>query len=136
MSKNSPKKSAPPPDSVGASPVTREMVQARARACALAAGRAPPQVAQIDYERAKRELTGSSDWARQEAMLDSIPAAKRHEPVPDSSGGSVPESPSEDEDDEGRGETEQLVDLGVEEAAKDQMRQAARTAKEQDQVEP
>jgi hypothetical protein len=40
----------------------------------------------------------------------------------------VPESPSEDEDDEGRSETEQLVDGGAEEAERDRMFQAARAA--------
>jgi hypothetical protein len=48
--------------------------------------------------------------------------------VPDSTGDQVPESPSEDEDDEGRSETEQLVDEGAEEAERDRMFQAARAA--------
>lgn len=51
--------------------VTREMVYARTRSLAFADGRAPQNVQQIDYERAKRELTGLSDHFHQEAMLDS-----------------------------------------------------------------
>jgi len=35
-------------------------------------------------------------------MLESIPEAKRWDPVPGSTGRQLPESPSEDEDDEGR----------------------------------
>jgi hypothetical protein len=30
-------------------------------------------VSQADYEQAKRELTGESDWDRQEAALESQP---------------------------------------------------------------
>lgn len=50
-------------------PVTREMVYARTRALALRAGRVPPMVWQIDYEQAKRELTGESESERQDAVL-------------------------------------------------------------------
>ena len=113
---------------IGIGPVTREMVQARTRELALIAGRIPPHVSQADYEQAKRELTGESDLDRQDAMLDSIPEAERWDPVPGSTGRQVPESPSEDEDDEGRSESEQLVEEGVEEAERDQMLQAARAA--------
>lgn len=112
-------------NSAGIGPVTREMVHARTRELALIAGRVPPHVSQADYEQARRELTGESDLDRQDAMLDAIPEARRGDPVPDSTGRQVPESPSEDEDDEGRSETVQLVDEGVEEAARDQMLQAA-----------
>ena len=89
-----------------------------------------------DYDQAKRELTGESDIDRQEAMLESIPEAKRWDPVPGSTGRQVPESPSEDEDDEGRSESEQLVDEGAEEAERDQMFQAALAAEKKDRGEP
>jgi hypothetical protein len=120
----------------GIGPVTREMVQTRARELALIAGRSPPHVTQLDYEQAKRELTGGSDMDRQDAMLESIPEAKRGDPVPGSAGRQLPESPSEDEDDEGRSETEQLVDEGAEEAGRDQMLQAARAAGKTAQRDP
>lgn len=55
----------------GNEPITREMVQARTRELAIIAGRPPPQVSQVDYEQAKRELTGESDLDRQNAVLDS-----------------------------------------------------------------
>ena len=102
----------------------------RARELALLAGHVPLQVRQSDYEQAKRELTGESDVDRQDAMLDSLPEAKRWDPVPGSTGRQAPESPSEDEDQEGRSETEQLVDEGAAEAERDRMFQIARrTAK-------
>lgn len=113
-------------NSVGVGPVTRAMVHARARELALIAGHSPPYVSQAEYEQAKRELTGEADIDRQEAILESLPESKRWDPVPSSSGHQVPEAPSEDEDDEGRSETEQLVDEGMEEASRDRMFQAAR----------
>ncbi len=58
--------------------VTRERVHARTRELALIAGRTPPHVAQVDYEQAKREVTGESDIERQEAVLNQclIPVAR------------------------------------------------------------
>lgn len=97
----------------GIGPVSRAMVHARARGLALIAGRAPADVSQLDYEQAKRELTGESDMDRQDALLDALPEAIRWDPVPGSEGKQAPESPTEDEDDEGRSETEQLVDEGA-----------------------
>jgi hypothetical protein len=118
--------------SVGIGPVTREMVRARAREIALMAGRAPPHVSQADHDQAKRELTGGADMDRQDAALESIPESERADPVPDSTGRQTPESASEDEDDEGRSETEQLVGEGVEEAERDQRLQAAQAAEKID----
>lgn len=53
--------------------LTREKVRMRARALALIEGRTPIEVLQTDYEQAKRELTGKSGLAQQEAMLDLLP---------------------------------------------------------------
>jgi hypothetical protein len=94
----------------------------------LIAGRPPPHVAQTDYEQAKRELTGESEIDPREATLEAIPESERWNPVPGSAGRQAPESPSEDEDDEGRSESEQLAEEGVGEAEHDQMLQAARAA--------
>ena len=135
MGKNPLSKGVLTENSVGIGPVTREMVQARTRELALIAGRAPPHVTQADYEQAKRELTGESDMDRQDTMLESIPETKRWDPVPGSTGRQVPESPSEDEDDEGRSESEQLVDEGAEEAGRDRMFQAAQATEKKDRRE-
>jgi hypothetical protein len=110
----------------GIGPVTRTMVNSRAHELAVIAGRAPLHVTQADYQQAKRELTGESDEDRQDAILDALPETKRWDPVPGSTGRQAPESPSEDEDDEGRSETELLVDQGAEEAERDRLLQAAR----------
>lgn len=50
--------------------VTREMLYARTTELAIIAGRSSHQIKQIDYERAKYELTGELDFDRQQAMLD------------------------------------------------------------------
>jgi hypothetical protein len=136
MEKNSPSKGVSTASFTATGPVTREMVHARARERAVIAGRSPLQVAQVDYEDAKRELTGESDMDRQEAMLDSIPEAKRWDPVPGSAGHQAPESPDEDEDSEGNNESAQLVEEGVNEAESDQMLQAAREAEKRISLEP
>ena len=116
-------------NTVGIGSVTREMVRSRARELAMIAGHTPSHVTQADYERAKRELTGESDRDRQDAILDALPETKRWDPVPGSTGHQAPESPSEDEDDAGRSETEQLVNEGMMDAARDQMLQAAKATK-------
>ena len=118
-------------NSAGIGPVTPEMVQARARELALIAGREPSSFSPADYERARRELTGGSDLDRQDAIIEALPETKRGDPVPGSEGRQAREAPSEDEDDEGRSETEQLVDEGAIEAERDRMLQAARLAKKE-----
>jgi hypothetical protein len=112
----------------GIGPVTREMVHARAQELALIARRPREHITQADYEQAKRELTGGADIDSQTELLESLPESKRWDMVPGSAGHQVPETPNEDEDDEGRSESTQLVEEGVNEAEHDQMLQAARAA--------
>jgi hypothetical protein len=50
-------------------PVTRDQVCARTRELARRAGRVPPDVTQIDFEQAKRDVTGENDRALQELAL-------------------------------------------------------------------
>ncbi len=110
-------------------PVTPGLVQTRARELALMAGRPASEVSPADLAQAERELTGGPDLDRLDAVLEALPETKRWDPVPGSEGQQAPESPSEDEDDEGRSETEQLVEEGAEEADRDRMLQAARLAR-------
>ena len=51
-------------------PVTRQMVYTRTLELASLAGRTSCQIKQMHYERAKRELTGESDFDKQQAVLD------------------------------------------------------------------
>lgn len=50
--------------------ITRQMVHDRTLELALIDGRNSLQIKQVDYEQAKRELTGESDFARQQQILD------------------------------------------------------------------
>jgi len=120
----------------GIGSVTAERVRTRARELALIAGHPAGHVTPADYDRAKRELTGEPDIDPKEALLEAAPESDRWNPVPGSPGHQAPESPSEDEDEEGRSETEQLVNEGVEEAERDQMLQAAREAEKKSRREP
>jgi hypothetical protein len=50
--------------------VTRQMVHDRTLELALLDGRNNFQIRQADYEQAKRELTGESDFDRQQEIFD------------------------------------------------------------------
>ena len=126
MNKNPLNKGILTENAIGIGTVTLEMVEERANELAAIAGRIPPQASTIDYEEARRELTGESNIDVQAALLESIPESERWDPVPGSTGRHTPDSFGEDEDSEGRSESAQLVEEGVREAEHDQMLEAAR----------
>jgi nucleotide-binding universal stress UspA family protein len=111
---------------------TVEQVRARAREIALLAGHGVGHVTPADYEQAKREMMDEPAQETKETLLEAAPESDRWNPVPGSPGHRAPETPPEDEDVEGRSETEQLVNQGVEDAERDQMVQAARAASRKD----
>lgn len=49
--------------------VTPHMVRSRTVELAINAGRSSIEISQRDYEQAKRELTGETDFERQQAVL-------------------------------------------------------------------
>ncbi len=53
-------------------PMIRKMVHERTRELALAAGRDPLQVTHSDYQRARRDITGESEFERQDAVLNAL----------------------------------------------------------------
>ena len=120
----------------GSDPAPREREHERMPALTWGAARVPPQESPAADEKAKRESTRAAGTDRQEAILDSISEVKQWDPVPGSTGRQMPEPPSEDEDDEGRSESEQLVDRGVADAERDQLFQAARAAEKKSEREP
>ena len=128
MNKNPLNKGVLTENGIGIGTVTPEMVGARACELAVIAGRVPPQPSQVDYEQAKRELTGESDMDVLEAVLELIPESERWDPMPGSTGRHTMESFGEDEDSEGRSESAQLFEEGIKEAEHDQMLQAALAA--------
>ena len=116
----------------GIGTVTQEMVLKRARELAIINGHSPNHVSKSELQQAKRELTGGVDISPKEAALESAPESKRWDPLPGSTGHKAPESSDEDEDSEGRSESAQLVEEGVNEAEHDQMLQAAKAAARRD----
>jgi hypothetical protein len=86
MNKNPLNKGVLTENAIGIGTVTPAMVEARARELAVIAGRVPPQPSQVDYEQAKRELTGEPEMDLQEAALELIPESEGWDPVPGSTG--------------------------------------------------
>ena len=111
---------------VGVGTVNSEMVRARAVELAVINGRCGQDMSKADWEEAKRELTGGKEMDLWQTSQESLPEEERWDPVPGSTGFQVPDSPPEDEDDDGRSEGAQLFEQGVAEAEHDQMLQAAR----------
>jgi hypothetical protein len=135
MKKNPLNKGVLTDNAAGIGTVTNEMVEVRAQELAIIAGRVPPEPSKIDYEQAKRELTGEAEIDPQEAALEMIPETEGWDPVPGSTGSHTLDSLGEDEDSEGRSESAQLVEEGIKEAEHDQMLQAAREAQKNDRDE-
>jgi hypothetical protein len=116
----------------GIGTVTQEMVLKRARELALINGHNPDQASKSEIAQAKRELTGGADIDPEEEDLESVPESERGNLLRDSTGLKARESSDEDEDGEGRSESERLVEEGVSEAEHDQMLQAAKAAAKKD----
>lgn len=112
-------------NATGIGEVSSEMVEDRARELALIAGH---PMRQQDFEQALRELTGGNEMDPKQALLESFTEDKRWTPFPNSTGHQSQESASETEDEDGQGRSAQLFEEGVNEAAHDQMLQAAKAA--------
>ena len=119
-------------NSAGLGTVTRKMVRERAVELAIINGRPEQEVSKTDWEQAKRELTGRPDMDPKQALLEAAPGSERWDPVPGSTGHKVSATPSEDEDEEGRSDNEQLVVEGMAGAEHNQARQAASTVTKAD----
>lgn len=120
---------------LGIGPVTLERVHARARELAVINGHAAHEISQSDWDQANQELTGKLGMDKKEAFLESVPESERWNPLPGSPGHQAPEIPSEERDDEGRSQSEQLFEAGINEAEHEQMLQAMRIADEADRRE-
>ena len=117
---------------IGIGTVTEEMVHERATELAVINGRSSKEVSVFDLEQAKRELTGETDIDPKDALLELAPESERWDPVAGSIGHKVEATSNEDEDDEGRSDSERLVEEGVAEAGHDQMIEAAKAEQQED----
>ena len=118
----------------GIGTVTPAMIEARARELALINGHASKPT-EADYQQAKRELTGEEEIGPQEENLESLPESEGWDPVPASTGRQAVESLGEDEDAEGRSESAQMFEGGINEAEHDQMLRAAEAEQKSDERE-
>jgi hypothetical protein len=119
----------------GIGTVTAEMVLKRARELALINGHSPEHVSKSEFEQAKRELTGGEDIDPEEAALEEVAESEPGDSLRGSDGLKARENSDEDEDSEGRSETELIVEGGVSEAEHDQMLKAAKAAAKKDKEE-
>ncbi len=104
--------------------VTQELIDQRACDLARLAHRPDHEPTDEDFAQAERELTGGTDLDAEEKVIEALPESERWDPNRGSEGTQPPEVSNEDEDAEGRSETEQLVEGGAREAEHDQMMQA------------
>jgi len=122
-------------NTTGVGTVTREMVRKRAAELAVINGRTEQDVSTLDWEQARRELTGGPEMDPNEAVLEAAPESERWDPVPGTAGHIVPvPSVDENDDEDGRSLGEKLIEEGLHEAEHDQMLKATREAEKKDQV--
>src|SRR6266853_3844909 len=119
----------------GIGTVTPAMVEARARELAVINGHGSSGPTKADYQQAKCKLTGEEEIDPQEKNVESLPESEGWDPVPGSSGRQAAESLGEDEDAEGRSESAQMFEEGINEAEHDQMRRAAEAEQNSDERE-
>ena len=120
-------------NSAGIGTVTRKMVRERAAELAAIDGRPPQEASKSDWDEAKRELTDEPESDANEIALESAPESERWDPVAGSTGHKTLVTANDDEDDEGRSDSERLVEEGVAEAEHDQKLQAAKAHSQEDQ---
>lgn len=111
--------------------VSEEMLQKRAAELALINGRPKGSVSQADRDQARRELTDESDIDPKEEFLESVPESERWDPVSGSTGHEKDGMPYEDDED--MSDAQRLVQEGVQEAEHDQMLQAAKAQRSEDE---
>src|SRR6266852_6510472 len=122
-------------NAIGIGTVTPQMVEARARELAAINGHRSSEPSEADYQQAKRELTGEPEMDPQQESRESILESDGWDPVPGSTGRQAAESLGEDEDAEGRSESAQMFEEGINEAEHDQMRRAAGAEQKSDERE-
>jgi len=114
----------------GLGKVTRKIVRERALELALSHGRTAQEVSKADWEQAKRDLMVDAETEPKETASASAAESEGWNPTPASEGQVVPVPSGDDEDDEGRSDTERLVEKGAEQAAREQADEAKRDAQE------
>src|SRR6266478_9398253 len=120
----------------GIGTVTPAMIEARARELAVINGHGSSRPTKADYQQAKCKLTGEEEIDPQEKNVESLPESEGWDPVPGSSGRQAAECLGGDEDAEGRSESAQMFEEGINEAEHNQMLRAAESDEKTDELEP
>jgi hypothetical protein len=107
---------------------TPEMVEQRAREIARINERNPDQFTDADWEQARAELTGTPSRGSSEDSGESADSLSERGSIPGESGREIPRVPLKDE----ALLDERLASRGVEEAAHDQMVEAAKSDQKQE----
>ena len=107
---------------------TPELVEKRAREIALINERNPDEFTDADWEQARRELLGNEPVAAAEDVEEIADHMSERDEVPGDTGHRAPRAGVDDDEMLG----EQLVTDGLEEAAHDQMVEAAREDQKQE----
>jgi len=107
---------------------TEEMVTQRARELALIDERNLDQFTDADWEQARRELTGVEMSGSPEDALEAAAALSERSSIPGETGREIPRVAPKDE----ALLDERLASRGVEEAAHDQMVEAAKSDQKQE----
>ncbi len=107
---------------------TPELVEKRAREIALIHERKPDEFTDADWDQARRELLGTETVASADDVDEVVDHLSDRDDVPGDTGHRAPRAGFEDDEMLG----EQLVTGGLEEAAHDQMVEAAREDQEQE----
>ena len=105
-----------------------ELVEKRAREIALIDERNPDEFTDTDWEQARRELVGSEIIPPAEDTEELVASVSDRDSVPGETGHRSPRAGLDEEENLG----EQLVSGGLEEAAHDQMLEAAKGDQEQE----
>jgi len=113
-------------DAAGPGKTNRKHARERAVELALGKGRPPHEVSKSDWEQAKRELRSKPDMDTKEPVHHSAAESEGWGAASGSGGYKVHVPSGDEEDDDGRSDTERLVERGVRLAGRDQMRQATR----------
>jgi hypothetical protein len=122
------KAGALPEDSAGANEHARKQAQDSAVERAVNKGRIAQEASKSAQDKAERELTGEPEKTREYSAQESAAESEGWGVAFGSSGHKVPVPSGDDEDDEGRSDTERLVVKGVRDAGREQRREADREA--------
>jgi hypothetical protein len=117
-------------NSSGLGKVTRRVVRERAVELALSHGRSAQEVSKADWEQAKRDLMVEPVIEPKETSEELVADSEGWAPAPGSEGHKVHVPSGDDEDDEGRSDTERMVERGVEQAGRERADEANRDAQE------